>query len=136
MLKRKNWKPLIRGGELVLNLANGATIRVGPGEIDSWGGYVRVVDKRREVGYWDSKEWEESPELVMGAFLACAAGSRIPEVTVQRVNQGFLRKIKEGRHQKVLDGDQAFITKCLRKTSFDHEIPMPKFPKPRKRKKT
>lgn len=135
-MPKNKWKPPVHAGELVIRLVNGATIRVGPGEIDSWGGYVRVTDKGKEVGYWASNEWEESPELVMGAFLACAAGSRIPEVTAQRVNQGFLRKIKEGRHQKVLDEGQAFITKCLRKTSFDHEIPMPKFPKPRKRKKT
>lgn len=35
--------------------------------------YVRVVVDGYEVAYWTSEEWQESPKLVMGAFLGAVA---------------------------------------------------------------
>lgn len=31
--------------------------------------YVRITDEGREVAYWDSAEWQEDPEGVMGAIV-------------------------------------------------------------------
>ena len=35
--------------------------------------YVRFIDEstQKELAYWTSSEWEEEPELVMGAIMAC-----------------------------------------------------------------
>ena len=39
--------------------------------------YVRLLDDQgREVGYWDNAEWQDDPQLVMGAIIGaiCAGG--------------------------------------------------------------
>lgn len=35
--------------------------------------YIRIIDKNdREVAYWESGEWAEEPEEVMGAIMGAA----------------------------------------------------------------
>ena len=67
----------IEQGELVCKLANGWSIRIGPGGTWAWGAYVRVcTEKGNEVLYYDQKEWEEEPEQVIGALFSCAVYKR------------------------------------------------------------
>lgn len=59
-------------GEVVLQLANGYSLRSG-GEEFTAGEYVRLVDAQgEEVLYWDQGEWESDPALVMGAIINSA----------------------------------------------------------------
>lgn len=65
------------GAECVVPLANGREIRTAP--FPEGCGYVRVVQPHHiasdpglfELAYWESTEWKEDPEFVMGAFLGC-----------------------------------------------------------------
>jgi hypothetical protein len=65
-------------GEVVVQLANGCSLRSGATEFVS-GEYVRLVgtDGVTDLGYWDSDEWHHDPILVMGAIINSAAGLRI-----------------------------------------------------------
>lgn len=59
--------------ETVLVLDNGCRL-VSSSEQHLAGDYVQVLNPEgEEIGYWDYKEWEEDPVLVMGAILRCAA---------------------------------------------------------------
>ena len=59
-------------GEVVLELANGYSLRSG-GEEFLAGEYVRLVDGTGEEAlYWDQEEWSSDPALVMGAILNAA----------------------------------------------------------------
>ena len=59
--------------ELELHLKNGTTICSWSSDFQA-GDYVRVIDRDgNEVGYWNSTEWKEDPEHVMGAILRCAS---------------------------------------------------------------
>lgn len=72
-------------GEIVIPLSSGCTLRCGPGEEQSWGGYIRIHDPDgNEILHWSSTEWEEDPELVIGAAFAAAATS-LEELTTGRV---------------------------------------------------
>lgn len=60
--------------ELIVRLTNGRTIRSGS-ELRGAGAYVRVCrDDGSELAYWDKQEWQDDPELVMGAILFAAEG--------------------------------------------------------------
>ena len=65
--------------ETIIELADGSTIRTDTYEDNPAGSsYVRVCDPNgTEVAYGVSDEWQEEPELVMGAFLGAAKGGRI-----------------------------------------------------------
>lgn len=55
--------------ERVVQLANGRTLRSGSKTHEA-GDYVRLCDKTgKELAYWDHKEWQEDPIVVMGAIL-------------------------------------------------------------------
>lgn len=55
--------------QVVFTLSNGITIR-SKGEEYELGSYVRFCDPNgAELLYWDSEEWRENPEGVMGAVL-------------------------------------------------------------------
>jgi len=58
----------------VIEVAGGCTIRTDSAEASPAGSsYVRVcTPDGSEIGYWDSAEWQEEPELVMGAILGAA----------------------------------------------------------------
>jgi hypothetical protein len=59
-------------GEVVLELANGYSLRSGGQEFTA-GEYVRLVDSTGEEAlYWDQQEWESDPALVMGAIINAA----------------------------------------------------------------
>jgi len=60
------------GEKAVLRLANGRQLRcpAHPQECS----YVRVVDQGHELAYWNSDEWRNAPEEVIGALLGCAMG--------------------------------------------------------------
>lgn len=64
-----------RDAECVIQLANGNTIRTDTYDGNPAGSsYVRVCGQDgREIAYWTYTEWEEDPQLVMGAFLGAAA---------------------------------------------------------------
>lgn len=62
-----------------IKLPNGNTLICGEGESYKYGGFLQVLDpKGKEIGFWDSKEWEAQGEgeLVIGAVFACAVGSK------------------------------------------------------------
>ena len=63
------------GDEFVLHLANGHTIRTSTfADHPEGADYVRVCrPDGTELAYWDSEEWRDNPQLVIGAFLGCAA---------------------------------------------------------------
>lgn len=59
--------------ELVIPLPNGGSLRCGEGELNTWGGYIRLCDAgENEILYWDVAEWEEDGESVIGAVFAAA----------------------------------------------------------------
>jgi hypothetical protein len=60
--------------EFVVLMANGNTISTDTADDNPEGSsYVRVCDPHgNEIAYWDSAEWQEDPELVMGAILGAA----------------------------------------------------------------
>lgn len=63
---------LDENGEVVLQLANGFSLRSG-GENFTSGEYVRLCDPTgEEVLYWDQEEWRSDPALVMGAIINSA----------------------------------------------------------------
>lgn len=77
--------------EVVATLLDGTTIRSGVYDVDKalylCGEYVQVVDVvGNEVAYWDYKEWEEDPILVMGAMVNALAGSRVSSVNNNKKN--------------------------------------------------
>lgn len=61
------------GPEAVIALANGRAIHCPafPAPCD----YVRVVDQGYELMYWNSDEWAEDAQEVIGAFLGLAKGA-------------------------------------------------------------
>lgn len=63
------------GDEYIVWLANGYSIRTDSYDDNEAGSsYVRVVnDVGHEVAYWVYDEWEEDPQLVMGAILGSCA---------------------------------------------------------------
>lgn len=70
--------------EVVVKLACGATLRSGAYESrcggPAAGEYVRLCEANgEEYLYWDSSEWAEDPELVMGAIINSASGLRVVE---------------------------------------------------------
>jgi hypothetical protein len=64
------------GEEFVLHLDNGNTIHTDTYKAnDAGSSYVRVCGPDgSEIAYWTWEEWQDDPQLVMGAFLG-AAGS-------------------------------------------------------------
>ena len=65
------------GDEVVVNLADGWTLRSGSAELTS-GDYVRLCTPQGdEYAYWDKEEWRSDPALVMGAIINSAAGLRM-----------------------------------------------------------
>lgn len=61
------------GGELVIPLASGGSLRCGPGDDYMFGGYLRICDADgHEVVYWSQEEWQRDPEQVIGAVFRCA----------------------------------------------------------------
>ena len=60
--------------EKPIRLVSGNTIYVESAEANASGtSYVRVCDQGGgEIGYWDSAEWQEDPQGVMGAIFGAA----------------------------------------------------------------
>ena len=59
--------------EIILPLPSGCTLRCGEGQINTWGGLVRICDPRgNEIVYWDQQEWADESEEVMGAIFNIA----------------------------------------------------------------
>ena len=68
--------------EVVVRLADGSSLRSGVYEArrggPAAGEYARIVEANgQEYLYWDSSEWLDDPELVMGAIINTAAGLRL-----------------------------------------------------------
>lgn len=62
--------------EIKIPLANGCTLRCGPGAQTEWGGNVRICDPRgREILYWSAGEFEEDAESCIGAIFAASQAS-------------------------------------------------------------
>ena len=71
--------------ELIIPLPNGGSLRCGEGKsCVQWGGHIRICDSDgNEILYWDSDEWEEEGESVIGAVFAASLKS-IAELTKNR----------------------------------------------------
>lgn len=71
--------------ECVIQLANGNTIRTDTYDDNPDGSsYVRVcAPDGREIAYWTYTEWEEDPQLVMGAILGAASSRHAPREHVR-----------------------------------------------------
>jgi hypothetical protein len=75
--------------ELIIPLPNGGSLRCGPGNVWSWGDYVRICDAEgNEILYWESSEWKDDAEAVMGAIFA-ASLKPIAELTKDRTLKGY-----------------------------------------------
>lgn len=73
---------MITEHEIIIPLENGGSLRCGSGEFHLWGGYVRICDDEgNEMVYWDSQEFEEDAECVLGAVFAYAQKS-LPQILV------------------------------------------------------
>lgn len=85
--------------ELVINLANGCTLRCGPSEDGTmYGGYVRICDADgNEIVYWDQQEWADDPELVMGAIFGGATGPLDKLLLHRRLEDGIWVGLPHGR---------------------------------------
>ena len=55
------------GDETIVLLADGRQLRF-PAYPESCS-YIRVMFEGREITYWNSEEWKEDPEDVMGAIM-------------------------------------------------------------------
>ena len=63
--------------EIIIELKNGNSIRSSSETFEA-GDYVQVCDPEgNEIAYWESGEWQEEPENVMGAILMAASGKTI-----------------------------------------------------------
>lgn len=99
-------------GEIVVQLANGCSLRSADGERLA-GGYVRLVDPNGvELQYWDNAEWERDPILVMGAILCAAAA---PDTDARQKLEVFLYDT----HGNVVEGDILPVTEAL---AFAHRF--------------
>lgn len=67
----KTHSPIDESNECSIPLANGLNLVAESENSNSSGtSYVRFVDKNGfERAYWESSEWEEDPECVMGAII-------------------------------------------------------------------
>lgn len=67
----------VQPDEFSIKLANGNSIICESFEDNDAGtSFVRVIDSTgHELGFWNSSEWQEDPELVMGAIFGCAGES-------------------------------------------------------------
>lgn len=75
--------PINEDGEVVVNIADGWTLRSGvydknaPDALTA-GEYVRLCHPDgEEYAYWDKAEWRDDPALVMGAIINSVAGLRM-----------------------------------------------------------
>ncbi len=57
--------------DIVIELPNGNKIVCGVDEFYQHGGSLSVIRKDRTI-YWESNEWQEDPELVIGAVFRAA----------------------------------------------------------------
>lgn len=65
-------------GEIVVELKDGYTLR-SSSETFLAGGYVRLCDPAgKELYYWSYDEWQNDPELVMGAIIMASSGLAEP----------------------------------------------------------
>lgn len=71
--------------ELIIPLPNGGSLRCGEAKsCVQWGGHIRICDPDgNEIFYWDSDEWEEEGESVIGAVFVASLKS-IAELTKNR----------------------------------------------------
>lgn len=63
---------LIVDDDIVLRLDNGNDLRCHAGDSYQYGGAVTVERNGEELAHWASTEWEEDPELVIGAIFKAA----------------------------------------------------------------
>lgn len=74
--------------ELQIPLPNGGFLCCGPWE-ERYGGDVTIRDADgNEILYWTSTEWEEEPELVMGAIFGAALTSMDKLLYGRRLEEG------------------------------------------------
>lgn len=72
--------PLRTENAINIPLPGGGYLSCDPGEQCDFGGSVRLLDHEgNEVAMWDSSEWAEHPEGVMGAIF-CAASLPVAQV--------------------------------------------------------
>lgn len=85
--------------ELIINLANGCTLRCGPSEDETmYGGYVRICDAQgNEIVYWDQQEWADEPELVMGAIFGAGTCPLDKLLIHRRLEDGVWVGLPHGR---------------------------------------
>ena len=63
--------------DIVLRLDNGNDLRCHAGDVYQYGSAITVERDGKELAHWASTEWEEDPELVIGAIFKAAI--TIPE---------------------------------------------------------
>ena len=76
---------IMENSEIILPLPSGGTLRCGLGENFQHGGFLLICDADgNEIVMWDSQEWADEPESVIGAVMRAAA-TPIPEL-LERLN--------------------------------------------------
>ena len=77
---KRHWSSAVRddmNDETIVELADGNTLRSGSKTFMA-GDYVRLCDSEgEEIAYWHYDEWQNDPQLVMGAIIRSAAGVSI-----------------------------------------------------------
>lgn len=67
------------GTKIIIPLPNGNKLCCDAGEFFEWGSAVRILDPEdNELIMWEKSEWEEDPELVMGAIFKAAYFGVLP----------------------------------------------------------
>jgi hypothetical protein len=76
----KSLPPGINEGEAFIDTVGGEKIVFPSADVELEGASrVRFVDEKGvEIVYWDSKEWKEDPEVVMGAILGAMSSGATP----------------------------------------------------------
>jgi len=94
-------KPRLPG--LRVELRNGCTIICGPGILYRHGAFLCLEDAdSKEIVYYDSEEWQESPEEVIGAFMQiCVMGN--PDKYSGRTLRAHTNLPKRTRQQRMAD---------------------------------
>lgn len=70
-------RQLTADDDIVLRLDNGNDLRCHAGDVYQYGSAITVERDGKELAHWASTEWEEDPELVIGAIFKAAI--TIPE---------------------------------------------------------
>jgi hypothetical protein len=116
-------------GCVYLALTNGNCVISGSDTYQA-GDFVQVVDSNgEELGYWHFNEWQEDPQLVMGALLRCAVGEKKDESPAppesdlwERFEKCFKPEMIDDHVHELKSAEAAGINNAGLEAQFDYLI--------------